>query len=282
MSLKLPTLAELPQHAEALPSLPAVVTYLMRSLNDESSDVDTLAHHINSDPAIVARLLAAANSVGSALSSHILTAKQAFLLLGVDRVVAIVLASSLIYRLNMHTPHFDARLLWRHSLGVATCAQVLAEHIHGDLAPDVAFTLGLLHDIGQLLMFTASPQGYVEMLHRKQAADASLCEAEVAVFGYDHAQAGRVLCEAWHLPQLIGDALAAHHAPDNSGSDYGHLTHVAEVLSHALDLGEQANNRVPALSELSCAALGLSWPKLAGRFAEIEARYENLRVALGA
>lgn len=52
-------------------------------------------------------------------------------------------------------------------------------------------------------------------------------------------------------------------------------------MSHALDLGEIPSNRVPDLSELACANLGLSWPKFANHFAEIEARFDDFRVSLG-
>ncbi|WP_301103217.1 HDOD domain-containing protein [Propionivibrio sp.] len=274
-----PSLAELASHAEALPSLPEVVNYLMRSLKDERADVDTLAHHINSDPAIVARLLAAANSVTTGLSTRIYSAKQAFLVLGADRVVSIIMASALSYRYDTRSSGFDARLLWRHSLGVASCAQVLAEQ--SSINPDLAFTGGLLHDIGQLLMFTASPINYLQALDLRHQDDLPLIAAEHSLFGYDHAEAGRALAIKWNMPTEIVDAITAHHEPDESGSEIGNLIHVSEVLSHALDLGEQPNNRVPDLSELACATLGLSWPKLAGHFAEIEARYDGLRIALG-
>ena len=89
-----PSLDELSAKANALPSLPEVVSYLTRSLNDEGANVDTLAHYINSDPAIVARLLAAANSVASGLSTHIFSAKQAFLVLGIDGVVGLLIGQS--------------------------------------------------------------------------------------------------------------------------------------------------------------------------------------------
>jgi len=274
-----PSLAELSSHAEALPSLPEVVNHLMRSLGDERADVDTLAQHINSDPAIVARLLAAANSAASGLSTRIYSAKQAFLVLGADRVTSIVLASALSYRYDTRSSGFDTRLLWRHSLGVASCAQVLAEAIGID--PDLAFTGGLLHDIGQLLMFIASPLNYVQALELHHQSELSLIAAERSLFGYDHAAAGGELAQWWKLPSEIVDAIAAHHEPDELGSEIGNLIHVSEVLSHALDLGEQPNNQVPELSELACANLGLSWPKLAPHFAEIEARYDGLRIALG-
>ena len=274
-----PGLNELLPHAKTLPSLPEVVGYLTRALSDEESDADKIAHHINSDPAIVARLLAAANSVGAGLSTPILSAKQAFLVLGVDRIVCIILASALIYRYDNHSSFFDARMLWRHSLGVATCARVLAEKI--GMNTELAFTGGLLHDIGQLLMFTACPDAYVRVLAQKQQDDLPLNEAERRVFSYDHTQAGETLARAWNLPQEIVDAIAAHHAPDDLGSDIGNLIHVSEVLGHALDLGEQANNRVPALSEQACTRLGLHWPRIEKSFPEIEARYDGIRHALG-
>ena len=274
-----PSLAELSSHAEALPSLPEVVNHLMRSLGDERADVDTLAQHINSDPAIVARLLAAANSAASGLSTRIYSAKQAFLVLGADRVTSIILASALSYRYDTRSSGFDTRLLWCHSLGVASCAQVLAEEVGID--PDLAFTGGLLHDIGQLLMFVASPLNYVQALELHHHQELSLIAAERSLFGYDHAAAGGELARWWKLPSEIVDAIAAHHEPDELGSEIGNLIHVSEVLSHALDLGEQPNNQVPDLSELACANLGLSWPKLAPHFAEIEARYDGLRIALG-
>jgi putative nucleotidyltransferase with HDIG domain len=280
--MTIPALDDLLSHADALPSLPEIVRHLMRSLNDELADVDTLAHQINADPAIVARLLAAANSSAFGLSSRIESARQAFLVLGVNRVTGIILATALIRRFDTQTQDFDARLLWRHTLGVATCARVLAEQT--DIDPEIAFTAGLLHDIGQLLMFAAAPEAYAQSLALRKNEDISILLAENTVFGYDHAAAGGMLANAWKLPREISEAISAHHNPDDycsSGNPLSDLIHVAEVLSHALDLGEQTNNRVPDLSERAVASLGLSWQSLTGRFAEIEARYDGIRIALG-
>ena len=83
------------------------------------------------------------------------------------------------------------------------------------------------------------------------------------------------------LPTDIIDAIGAHHEPDGFSSEIGNLIHIGECMSHALDLGEIPSNRVPDLSELACANLGLSWPKFANHFAEIEARFDDFRVSLG-
>jgi putative nucleotidyltransferase with HDIG domain len=274
-----PSLAQLIDHAGALPSLPEVVAYLIRALRDDNADLETLAHHINSDPAITARLLAAANSAASGLSKRVHSTAQAFLLLGADRVIQLILASSLIYRYDERTSGFIAPLFWRHSLSVAICARALAEQT--DIDPELSFISGLLHDIGRLLMYTASPGHVYQALDRRQRSDIPLIAAEREAFGYDHCEAGRVLASAWKLPQDIVDAITAHHEPDGFGSEVCDLVHVSECLSHALDLGEIANNRVPDLSEMACARLGLSWPKFASRFAEIEARFDDFRLTLG-
>ncbi|MDR1936672.1 MAG: HDOD domain-containing protein [Candidatus Accumulibacter sp.] len=274
-----PALDRLVGYADALPSLPEVVTYLVRALRDENADLETLTQHINSDPAIVARLLAAANSASTGVSKRVQSVGQAFMLLGADRVVNIILASSLIYRYDERASGFSAPLLWRHSIGVAICARALAEQ--AGINPELAFIGGLLHDIGRLLMYTASPGHVLKALDRRQHDDIPLIAAERAVFGYDHCDAGRVLASAWKLSPDIVDAIAAHHEPDGYGNEICDLVHIGECLCHALDLGELQNNRVPDLSELACAHLGLSWPKFASRFAEIEARFDDFRLALG-
>jgi putative nucleotidyltransferase with HDIG domain len=274
-----PALDQLLEHAEALPSLPEVVAYLIRALRDDNANLEKLAQHINSDPAIAARLLAAANSASAGLSKRVHSTAQAFLLLGADRVIHIILASSLIYRYDEHASGFIAPLFWRHSLGVAICTRAIAEQTGIDT--ELAFIGGLLHDVGRLLMYTASPGHVHQALDRCQHDDIPLITAEREVFGYDHCQAGRLLASAWKLPPDLTDAIAAHHEPDEFSNEICDLVHIGECLSHALDLGEIAINLVPDLSELACARLGLSWPKFASRFAEIEACFDDFRLALG-
>jgi putative nucleotidyltransferase with HDIG domain len=273
-----PELDHLLAHGDVIPSLPEIVHHLIRSLDDELADVDTLAHHINADPAIVGRLLAAANSAAFGLSTRIDSARQAFLVLGIKRVSDIILGAALLDRYHAGTPHFDARLLWRHTFGVAVCARVIAETIGEN--PEAAFTAGLLHDIGQLLMVAAAPADYGRALTLHQNEDLPILDAERAVFGYDHAQAGGRLADFWRLPRNIGEAIAGHHDPDGFDNPLGDLVHLAEALAHALDLGELPNNRVPHVSERACAQLGVRWNDLVPRFAEIEARYDGLRIAL--
>lgn len=275
-----PSLEALLQGACKLPTLPQVVTHILKSLNDDNADADSLVQQLNTDPAIVARLLAAANSSAFGLSAQVATTRQAILVLGLKTVRTITLATALIEHFSHSTSAFDSRQLWRHSLGVATCARAIAERIRCN--PEAAFSAGLLHDIGQMLMVAVAPDSCAEVRVRMRQNDEPIIVAEQAVFGYDHATAGGALAKLWNLPDDIVAGIHGHHTPD-SGDDgeMGDLIHIAEVVSHALDLGEAERNQVPEASEIALFRLGLEWSALAAHFPEIEARYEGVRLALG-
>lgn len=274
-----PPLDSLLAQALALPTLPEVARYIITTIDDDRADADSLVEHLNADPAVVARVLAAANSSAFGLANRVDSTRQAILILGLEKVRSITLATALVDRVNPSSVAFDPRLLWRHSLGVAVCAGAIAEQIGYN--PETAFTAGLLHDIGHLLMFAVAPDAFEVVLQRRQNLDECIVDAERSVFGYDHAHAGGELARLWNLPTDIRDGIRGHHDPEAiDGGEMRDLVHLAEVLSHALDLGELSNNRVPDLSEAACARLGVEWPAFARRFDEIEADYRELLLAL--
>lgn len=278
------TLNQALARADRLPALPQIVFRILDDLADEGANVETLSEHIVSDPAVVARLLAAANSAGVAHGKHVTSVRQALLLLGVARVRGIVTATAIIDR-YAHIPGFDSQRLWRHSLGVAICARQIAEH--AGLNPDIAYVAGLLHDIGQLLLYAVDPRTYGDVLQLCAGRDLAVSDAEREVFGIEHAEVGAELARRWRLPGDIADAIVGHHASDDSPpvTEMGDAVHIAEVLSHALELGidpcTDRPMRVPPLSELACARMGIDWPGFAVRFPQIEARYDGARLALG-
>lgn len=278
------TLDQALAQADRLPALPQIVIRILDDLADENANVETLSEHIVSDPAVVARLLAAANSASVAHGKHIGSVRQAMLLLGVARVRSIVTATAVIDRYS-HLAGFDSQRLWRHSLGVAVCARQIAEH--AGLNPDVAYVAGLLHDIGQLLLYAIDPRAYGSVLDLCLNHDFAVSAAEREVFGIEHAAVGAELARRWRLPADIGDAIVGHHASDDDppASEMGDAVHIAEVLSHALELGiDRCADKlfaVPPLSELACARMGITWDEFAHRFPQIEARYDCARLTLG-
>jgi len=274
------TLEQVLARADALPALPQIVARILEMLGDEEVNVEVLSGHIVSDPAVVARLLAAANAGALGASGRVESVRQAIILLGVSRVRDITLATAIMDRFNA-APPFDARRLWLHSLGVAICAQEVARGAGLDV--DVAYTAGLLHDIGQLLLFAFAPAAYAGVQRLRIDRDIDIVDAEREVLGVDHAQVGGALARRWKMPEDVADAIAAHHASADSGpeNEMADAVHVAEVLSHALNLGGGEGARVPRLWDLSSVRMGIDWCQFAAHFPVIEARFVGARITLG-
>lgn len=279
VSVPPPSLADVLSRADVLPTFPEAARYIITTIDDETSDADSLVEHLSSDPAVAARILAAANSSAFGLSAHVDSMRQAILVLGLKEIRSITLATAVIDRLGVGVTVIDPRALWQHSMGVAICARTVAARLGYNV--ETAFTAGLLHDIGQLLLGAAAPAVFAEVLQRCQERDELIVEAEQAVFGFDHAQAGAELLRLWRLPADIVDGTAGHHDPESGrGREMADLIHVAEVLSHALDLGGFAGNKVPGVSEIACARMGIVWSEMTSCFAEIETRYDEILLAL--
>ncbi|MCF8178777.1 MAG: HDOD domain-containing protein [Sulfuritalea sp.] len=278
--MKLLSLDQVLARADALPALPEMVVKILDMLDDEQANAETLSSHISTDPAVVARILAAANVGAMGASGRVNSVRQAVLLLGVSRVRNITLATAIIDRFRVPAP-FDVQRLWLHSVGVAVCAQEIARFAGLDV--DAAYTAGLLHDVGQLLLFAVAPVDYAQVLDIKTERDIEIITAERDYLGIDHAQVGGELARLWKLPKDVADAIAAHHVSEATqpASALGDAIHVAEVLSHALDLGDGSSAQVPDLSDLSCARMGIDWRQFADHFPRIEARFQGARITLG-
>lgn len=274
------TVEQVLARADALPALPQIVTRILEMLGDEDANVDLLSTHIVNDLAVVGHILAAANAGALGASGRVDSVRQAILLLGISRVRDITLATAIIDRFKA-VPPFNVKGLWLHSVGVAVCAQDVAHTARLDV--NAAYTAGLLHDIGQLLLVAFNPEAYARVLLARGARDTDIVPIERELIGVDHAHVGGELARLWKLPEAVADAIAGHHVseqndPENELAD---VVHIAEVLSHALDLGGCEDSRVPELSNLSCARMDIDWGQFVEHFPRIEARFANARITLG-
>ena len=239
-----------------LPSLPAVVIELLSSMEQEDIDVQTLAAKITLDQALTAKTLRLANSSFYGMSSKVTTIAQAISVLGFHSIRTIVTACSLTGAFqDSGKGSFNFKAFWRHSVATAVCAKLLARQLR--VSPDTAFTAGLLHDIGSLVLATRFPQQYEEMLAYQRANDCYLIEAERAVFELDHAMVGSALAAYWKFPLAIQQAVAGHHDGEPAPAPLALAVYAGNALAHALDLSEVEDDLAPPLSAASWSALGL-------------------------
>jgi putative nucleotidyltransferase with HDIG domain len=193
------------------PSLPQVLTRLLKELNGENLNMRSLAQLISQDVALSAKVLAVANSPLYRRLNAISSVDQAVVLLGLKMVRIIVVSLSLHQFFNHLTSGSAINLdkFWHHSLASGFLSRTLAEYIHYPDA-DEAYMAGLMHDIGKLTFMVSEPDRYAVMLHQSQS-DAELLELETACFGMTHSEMGARLIEHWRLEPLIGDAIRHHH-----------------------------------------------------------------------
>lgn len=258
-----------------LPSLPAIVNELIVALGDKGVSVDELAHGIEKDQALSARALRVANSPFYGVRQPIATIHDAIVVLGFRAVSSLVTTAALTNFFKMpELAWFDQSVFWHHSLGTAVCGRQLAKRT--GLDPEIGFTAGLLHDIGRLMLVVCCPRQYQAATNWRNEHACFLVDAEKEVMGVTHAEAGAALAKHWNFAESIRDAVAFHHAPpESAAATMADLTHVADILAHALDMARDPHTLVARIDAGAWTRLGLDWDRLADTLPDIEHEFKS-------
>lgn len=224
-------------HVQKLPSMPSIVIELLDNINNDNVDVATLVKKLAQDQAIVARVLRVANSSFFGLSGQVGSISEAISILGFNNLRGLITAVSIINVFPHTEKGFDWNAFWRHSIGTAVCAKVLAKHV--GLNPETAFTAGLLHDIGKLVMAVYFPQAFSQAHESSDSSSVDSLQAERLALGMDHAALGGEVATRWHFPAEIRAAVALHHAEAGDGVKRTliDVVYIANLFAHALDNG---------------------------------------------
>jgi putative nucleotidyltransferase with HDIG domain len=262
-----------------LPPLPSVVLDLITSLGHEELGTSQYAAKISRDQALAAKTLRLANSSFYGRGRQVRSVSEAITVLGLRTVRCVVTAAGMTGSFRHH-PTFDHDTFWRHSIGSALCAQALAGELGRDDG-DLAFTVGLLHDIGRLALASAFASAYAEVEQWRRDKDCPADVAERAVLGIDHAEVGGLIARQWNFAPGIVDAIRQHHAPpDVAEVTLTGIAHVADAVAHALGLAGDADEAVPALVLPVWAACRLDDAACMRLFAHTEAQFETICEAL--
>ncbi|MFZ6752697.1 HDOD domain-containing protein [Undibacterium sp. Dicai25W] len=264
------------KHLKDLPTLPEVAQELLTELDDDESSLESISEKIAMDQAITAKVLKLANSSHFGVNSRVVTIQQATAMLGVQNIKNLIRLTIMVNRFPVtNCPGFDFRAFWRHGIATANCAELISRALH--MKHDFAFTAGLLHDIGRLVLVTHCPAEYAEVIRYRNQNKCELLDAERHILEVDHIEAGVVLAHLWNFSDAVQDAIKGHHNPDIPGINaLASVVHVANVIVHALDLAQQENELVPLLSAHAWDTLGLNEAEYIAIFKETEMRFEAL------
>lgn len=215
--------AHLPSLLNDLPPFPIVAIKALQLVSNEKAPLRELSELISTDAALSGEILRIANSALYGLRIEVESALTAMVLLGLDRIKSVVVTSALRHYIGRSLDVPWMRMCWRHSLATALLAKELAKG--SATSEDVAYTAGILHDVGRLALAMAYPVRYSEFLMNPEPTSLEILDAERELFGIDHCQAGEILMSRWSIPTNLIVVASQHHDLPR-GNDPGVLTMV--------------------------------------------------------
>jgi HD-like signal output (HDOD) protein/CheY-like chemotaxis protein len=255
----------------SLPTMPSNYQGVIRAIHSPHSSVQEIADAVEKDMGITSRVLQVANSAYYGYSKKITSPMEASMLLGIDTLKSLVRYTHVLNNFPQ-TPAtnavFDA--VWRHSAGVAAVARKIALLKTGDdTLGDEAFTAGLLHDIGKVVLTSLRGDEYKQVIRQAAESKTPIHMIERIKMQTTHAETGAYLLSLWGIPFSILEAVAWHHYPrECKDKKFSALTavHVANVAEHQRQQSD-TDKQIPKLDELYLRECGVwdeaqDWVKL--------------------
>jgi len=197
-------------------SLPNVYTQLEKTLKDPNHTRNDIAAIVNIDPALCARTLRIINSSYYALPKTIYNIGTAINLIGEYDLRNIVLISSVVNSVDALTDNgINITEFWQHSIRCGMIAKLLANTISAP-DPELLFLTGLLHDIGQLIIYKNEPELSTTITWHKTEENKQRYQIEQSLLGFGHPIVGALLLEKWSVPEQVSETVKYHHQPDET------------------------------------------------------------------
>jgi putative nucleotidyltransferase with HDIG domain len=222
--------------------VPQIALKVARMIQDKDYRMQQIAKEIRQDQIIAAKVIRLCNSAFVGLKNKIDSIDRALVIMGEKLLLQLVASASL-------EPYFSDSGqgyslckggLFQHSIGTAMVAEELAKFTHR-VPPDIAYTAGLLHDIGKVVLDQYISSVYPFFYRRTQIDGVELCDAEMEKLGITHPNAGGLLAENWSLPENLTDTIKHHHYPENAtvNPELTHLIYLADLLMSRFQVGQE-------------------------------------------
>lgn len=194
---------------QKIPSVPEIVRELIESLNDPNVNLADLGKKVSKDQVISLKVLRMVNSPMYGLSQKCNTIEDSVVLLGTAKLKTLVVASGLVGSID-NVDGIDMREFWLESFRVAGYAKAIAPKINAHA--DLAFTAGLIHNIGSLLIAMARPKIAAEIAEYVKS-DKPREKVERTLLGFTHADVSAELARRWKFPDELIAAVEGQLTP---------------------------------------------------------------------
>lgn len=244
-----------------IPALPQIVLRVMKMTDDPDVTAQDINKVLNQDQSMTARVLRLANSAYYGYARRIASVTDAVVLLGFNTIRSIVIAAAVNEILNKKYEGYalEEGELWRHSQTCAIAARAVARRSKF-VQLDAAYTAGLLHDIGKVILNHFMKNAYHEVVELVESGEIPFMEAEEAVLGFNHAVVGARVVEKWNLPPQLVEAIAFHHYPDKATANpkLTAIVHLADAICLSMGIGVGVDGLLYPVSTEAMKTLGLS------------------------
>ena len=275
------TAQEIVNQVKNLPPISQAALKLVNLLDSAEVSNEEVVQVIRCDNVLTAKLLRACNSPYFGLEESVSSVDQSVLMLGHQQILHIVLTVAFGTAMVVPLPGYavEANELWRHSLVTASAAEiVVAETGEMNVEAPVAFTVGLLHDIGKLALGQAlTPEIQAAVRQLVEQEKMSRCEAEKKIIGTDHGEVGACLLRGWNLPEDILEATANHHNPVfEPRPKLSVVTHMANCLAHLAGSAPGWDGFATRVNPQAIAVLNLTEARLEAMVAEVRESFDRV------
>lgn len=252
------SMAQLFANPAQLPVVPAVVQQLIASFSDDDVSVDSIARQLAADPVLSAKTLRLANSAYFHVSRTVATIDDALRMLGFVMVRNLVVGCG-IGAAFKSVPGLDLPLFWRYSLATACAARWMARlQAHNE---DQAFTAGLIHGLGHLLMHVVPSPGLQALDRDVPPLEWDRAAVELARLGYHHGEVSAELAQRWNFPSDLSTPLRWIPQPKHPDAPQplSAQIHIASWCARAALLGWSAQQAHTCFPHDVARSLSLNW-----------------------
>jgi len=252
--------------------IPAAAQKLVQLTRDEDADIHKVVRVLEMDPGLSQKILRLVNSAGYGLRIRCTSLQHATALLGQVKLRQVATSAVLFDHFGKASPL--TRKKQEHGAVVASLCRYLA--IHLGLPQDDLFTIGLLHDIGELMMLDDDLKGYPQLLAETEGQFDVLHIRERELYGFDHAALAAHVLASWSIPSPLPDVIALHHQPavaHQHSLDVAAMVQTLRFADHMAHLLDQKNPRrsIATLAESEAASyLDFSEVQIAAMWRDLE------------
>jgi HD-like signal output (HDOD) protein len=265
-----------------LPPMPNIILKAREIMEDQGSSLKDLSAVIEHDQAIVARVLALANSAYYGLSGLVSSIQHASILLGQKTLgeLITIAASSRLLSKKLKGYQLNPGDLWKHSLAVALGARIIAEKKNSELVED-AFIAGLLHDAGKIILDPYVLEREKEFKKIQKTRKWTFIVAEKEILGFDHAEVMSRAARFWRYPETQSTAIRYHHYPLRSGNcELAFIVHLANFAAKEAGFKSEVTASASEIDPQTLTIVGLQKEEINTISAEIVESVENLAMEL--